>query len=151
MPSHSTPRTAQGLHHLHQRGYLHQDVKPGNVLLTAQRFAKLADFGLTVAANANATNANANANAGAGEAGSSTGEEAYTELVAVGTARYWPPELWDAESKFRVWCGVAGGHRICMCVRMPSSIDPPADNVVHTHTHIYIHTSITTRSWFGAL
>lgn len=94
------PRHAQGLHHLHQRGYLHQDVKPGNVLLTAQRFAKLADFGLTVAVNSTGAEAtgDSSSRAVAGDGASA----AYTELVAVGTARYWPPELWGAESTWAI-------------------------------------------------
>lgn len=74
-------------------------MKPGNVLLTAQRFAKLADFGLTVAVNstgAEATGGSSSSSRAAAGDGATTA--AYTELVAVGTARYWPPELWGAES-----------------------------------------------------
>ncbi len=68
---------------MHRRQYLHQDVKPGNILLTATQFAKLADFGLTVDVNAERD----------------VLEESYVQTVAVGTARYWPPELWGPESK----------------------------------------------------
>jgi WD40 repeat protein/serine/threonine protein kinase len=37
---------AWGLHHAHEGGLVHQDVKPGNVLLTAAGNAKVTDFGL---------------------------------------------------------------------------------------------------------
>jgi serine/threonine protein kinase len=39
-------QAAWGLHGAHQRGLVHQDVKPGNVLLTDDGTAKVADFGL---------------------------------------------------------------------------------------------------------
>ncbi len=37
---------ALGLQSLHARGMLHRDIKPGNVLLTADHIAQLGDFGL---------------------------------------------------------------------------------------------------------
>eukprot|EP00624_Nannochloropsis_granulata_P007333 evm.model.NODE_7253_length_3527_cov_16.514885.1 len=74
---------SQGLNYLHKRQYLHQDVKPGNILLTLTHFAKLADFGLTVGVNS--------AEDALGESDSAP--------VAVGSARYWPPELWGPTSK----------------------------------------------------
>jgi serine/threonine protein kinase/tetratricopeptide (TPR) repeat protein len=39
-------QVAWGLHALHERGFVHQDVKPANVLMTAQGMAQVADFGL---------------------------------------------------------------------------------------------------------
>ncbi len=38
---------AWGLHALHELGPMHQDVRPGNALLTAEGVLKIADFGLT--------------------------------------------------------------------------------------------------------
>jgi WD40 repeat protein/serine/threonine protein kinase len=37
---------AWGLHHAHERGFIHQDVKPANLLLTPSGTAKVTDFGL---------------------------------------------------------------------------------------------------------
>ncbi|GMF34850.1 unnamed protein product [Phytophthora fragariaefolia] len=39
---------AKGLHHLHQRGIIHGDLKGNNILVGADRKAKLTDFGLSV-------------------------------------------------------------------------------------------------------
>jgi serine/threonine-protein kinase len=37
---------AKALHHAHERGFIHRDVKPKNIMLTTDRIAKLADMGL---------------------------------------------------------------------------------------------------------
>jgi len=42
-------QTARGLLHAHQKGFVHQDVKPANVLLTGAGIAKVSDFGLSKA------------------------------------------------------------------------------------------------------
>lgn len=34
------------LEHLHKKGYIHRDVKPENVLMDAEGYVKLADFGI---------------------------------------------------------------------------------------------------------
>ncbi len=39
-------QTAWGLHAVHRRNTVHQDVKPGNILMTPDGVAKIADFGL---------------------------------------------------------------------------------------------------------
>ncbi len=40
---------ARGLHYAHQKGFVHRDVKPGNVLFKADGTAVLADFGIAKA------------------------------------------------------------------------------------------------------
>ncbi|MBR6221545.1 MAG: protein kinase, partial [Clostridia bacterium] len=42
-------QTARGLKYSHENGLIHQDVKPGNILLTGDWEAKVADFGLAKA------------------------------------------------------------------------------------------------------
>jgi len=41
-------RAARGLAHLHEHGYVHRDVAPGNILIGTEQDPKIADFGLSL-------------------------------------------------------------------------------------------------------
>ena len=61
-------QTARGLAYSHEKGLLHLDMKPGNVLLSSGRDAKVADFGLAMSA-ARLAGAGASANTVGGSLG----------------------------------------------------------------------------------
>ncbi|MBV9125106.1 MAG: protein kinase [Planctomycetes bacterium] len=80
---------AWGLHFAHENGLIHQDVKPANVLMTADGTAKVTDFGL------------ARARAVAEEA--VAGKAGQSILVSTGgmTPAYCSPEQWHREKLTR--------------------------------------------------
>ena len=61
---------AKGLMYMHRNKILHQDIKPENILIDGQGYAKIADFGL-----------------------STTLVAGQKEYDCCGTQPYWPPEL----------------------------------------------------------
>jgi tRNA A-37 threonylcarbamoyl transferase component Bud32/predicted RNA-binding Zn-ribbon protein involved in translation (DUF1610 family) len=47
-------QVARGLRAAHEKGLIHRDIKPGNILFAGEEMAKIGDFGLAVAAEQNA-------------------------------------------------------------------------------------------------
>jgi serine/threonine protein kinase len=76
----------QGLAHLHEQGWVHGDLKPGNVLVMADGSVRLADFGLTAEIE---------------------GTHAY--LPPVGSSDYTPPERWTEQLSERGIAARASG------------------------------------------
>ena len=68
---------ASGIAFLHARGCVHRDVKPANILITADYHAKIADFGISQHK----------------PSGTSHARSEWTNTAGVGTVRYMAPEV----------------------------------------------------------
>ncbi len=79
---------AWGLHYAHEQGLVHQDVKPANVMMTADGSAKVTDFGL------------ANALGETAQAPSPTSPARTLQVThRGGTVAYWSPEQATAQAQ----------------------------------------------------
>ncbi len=75
-------QTAAGLQHAHERGMIHRDIKPHNLMLAADGTVKILDFGLTSLTSE--TTGNADTRSGRGELTSAS--------TVIGTLDYISPE-----------------------------------------------------------
>ena len=86
---------ASGLAFLHERRYVHRDVKPENILLTGDYHAKIADFGIT------SGHENSGSKGTSNRACPRLGSAAlvWTNTARIGTPRYMAPEVMMIDEK----------------------------------------------------
>lgn len=85
---------AQALEYMHQQGYVHKDIKPGNIMISADGKVKLCDLGFAqtmAAATPFASSAATQAEAGAADDGDGGGDDDDDEYT-VGTVQFMSPE-----------------------------------------------------------
>ena len=81
------PQICDALQYAHQRGIVHRDIKPGNILLSKEGYVKIADFGVAKIVAEGLENTGA---AAASESGELTGAGS-----VLGTPQYMAPEQMD--------------------------------------------------------
>jgi len=145
---------AWGLHYAHEQGLVHRDVKPGNLMLTADRVAKVTDFGLARARVAPMVE-------GSGEGDHTTMAPGGTG----GTPAYMSPEQWAGQALTRgtdVWSwalcvlemfvggrvwkmGPAAPFALEQCVASPGDMTVPLPPAVADLLHRCLDTDVGRR------
>ena len=84
-------QAADGIAKAHAAGIVHRDLKPGNIMVTADGFAKVLDFGLAKLTETRASDPDATSDP-------TVGQNATGEGTVVGTAGYMSPEQVQGKS-----------------------------------------------------
>lgn len=99
-----TMQVARGLHYVHKQKVLHRDIKPQNILMTADWLPKLVDFGICFCAG-----------------------EDKNALKPLGTEGYAAPEIWEDASNLSIQSDIyAMGALVYTCL---AQIYPDPHNV----------------------
>lgn len=113
-------KTAEGLQHAYENGFVHRDIKPSNVLLTSKGEVKLVDLGLAILAG--------------------HGEPRLTEsCVTVGTPDYMPPEQWQDARAVDIRSDIYSlGCTIyqMLCGNAPFQSEQYSSNASKMHAHL---------------